>query len=85
MNGETKDIKFKSTDSKKKAELLNFTERQATAILEMRLYKLIGLEVEALMDEHNITLQNIARYEDILTNRGTMAKVIICKASSDSY
>ena len=83
MNGETKDIKFKSTDSKKKAELLNFTERQATAILEMRLYKLIGLEVEALMDEHNITIQNIARYEDILTNRGTMAKVIMDEL--DSY
>ena len=77
MSGETKDIKFKSTDSKKKAGLLNFTERQATAILEMRLYKLIGLEVEALMDEHNLTLKNIAEYEDILTNRGTMAKVIM--------
>ena len=77
MSGETKDIKFKSTDSKKKAGLLNFTERQATAILEMRLYKLIGLEVEALIDEHNLTLKNIAEYEDILTNRGTMAKVIM--------
>ena len=28
--------------------MLRFTERQATAILEMRLYKLIGLEIEAL-------------------------------------
>ena len=72
MNGVTENIKFKT-----KASKLNFTERQATAILEMRLYKLIGLEVEALMDEHNTTLKNIAEYEDILTNRSTMAKVIM--------
>ena len=77
MNGVTENIKFKTKESEKKASKLNFTERQATAILEMRLYKLIGLEVEALMDEHNITLKNIAEYEDILTNRSTMAKVIM--------
>lgn len=77
MNGVTENIKFKTKESEKKASKLNFTERQATAILEMRLYKLIGLEVEALMDEHNTTLKNIAEYEDILTNRSTMAKVIM--------
>lgn len=77
MNGVTENIKFKTKESEKKASKLNFTERQATAILEMRLYKLIGLEVEALMEEHNITLKNIAEYEDILTNRSTMAKVIM--------
>ena len=77
MNGVTENIKFKTKESEKKASKLNFTEQQATAILEMRLYKLIGLEVEALMDEHNTTLKNIAEYEDILTNRSTMAKVIM--------
>ena len=77
MNGVTENIKFKTKESEKKASKLNFTERQATAILEMRLYKLIGLEVEALMDEHNTTLKNIAEYEDILTNRSTMEKVIM--------
>ena len=41
--------------------MLHFSERQATAILEMRLYKLIGLEIEALMAEHDETLKNIAR------------------------
>mgnify|MGYP002248254676 FL=1 len=45
--------------------MLRFTERQASAILEMRLYKLIGLEIEALQKEHETTLKNIARYEDI--------------------
>ena len=49
----------------------------ASAILEMRLYKLIGLEIEALMKEHETTLSNIAKYEEILGNRGAMAKVIV--------
>ena len=77
VNGETENIKFKSAISKKMAAMLRFTERQATAILEMRLYKLIGLEIEALMAEHEETLKNIARYEEILGSRSVMAKVII--------
>ena len=77
INGETEGIKFKSKESEKLAAALRFTEAQATAILEMRLYKLIGLEIEALMKEHEATLKNIARYEDILNNYRSMAKVII--------
>ena len=59
------------------AAMLRFTERQATAILEMRLYKLIGLEIEALQKEHEITVANIKRYEDILNNYDSMSEVII--------
>ncbi|MCI5493103.1 MAG: DNA topoisomerase 4 subunit A [Lachnospiraceae bacterium] len=77
IHGTTDGIRFKSEASKKQAAKLDFTERQATAILEMRLYKLIGLEIEALMAEHENTLKNIATYEDILSNRVAMAKVII--------
>ena len=51
--GITENIKFKSGISRKMAAMLRFTERQANAILEMRLYKLIGLEIEALMKEHD--------------------------------
>ena len=75
--GITENIKFKSGISRKMAVMLRFTERQANAILEMRLYKLIGLEIEALMKEHEETLKNIARYEDILNNYDSMAEVII--------
>ena len=75
--GITDNIAFKSAQSKKDAAKLRFTERQTTAILEMRLQKLIGLELEALMKEHEQTLKNIARYEDILGSRSVMAKVII--------
>ena len=77
MNGATEGIRFKSERSKKHAARLRFTERQASAILEMRLYKLIGLEIEALMREHDTTMKNIARYSEILNNYDEMAKVIM--------
>ncbi len=77
VNGETKGIKFKTRGSEIMASQLCFTERQANAILEMRLYKLIGLELEALIKEHEETLTNIYRYEDILARRDAMAQVII--------
>jgi DNA gyrase subunit A len=75
--GKTTGIKFKSKESKIMAAQLAFTERQANAILEMRLYKLIGLEIEALLKEHDETTANIYRYEDILERRDSMAQVII--------
>ena len=81
-SGITDNIKFKFEQSKKDAAQLRFTERQTTAILEMRLQKLIGLEIEALMRDHEETLKNIAEYEDILGNRATMAKVIIKELES---
>ena len=77
IDGNTDHITFKNPSSKIMAQQLNFTDRQAQAILEMRLYKLIGLEIEALMKEHDETLENIAKYEDILEHRSSMAKVII--------
>ena len=45
VEGKTENIRFKFSISKKMAAMLRFTERQATAILEMRLYRLIGLEI----------------------------------------
>ena len=77
MHGNTEKIKFRYKGSEADAKQLCFTERQATAILEMRLYKLIGLEIEALLKEHNTTLSNIAKYEEILGSRSAMAKTII--------
>ena len=77
ITGETEGIRFKSGESEKEASELRFTERQASAILEMRLYKLIGLEIDALMKEHAETLEKIARYEEILGSRAAMARVIM--------
>ncbi len=77
VNGKTDGIKFKSKGSRIMAEQLRFSEKQANAILEMRLYKLIGLEIEALIKEHEDTMANIYRYEDILARRDSMAQVIM--------
>ncbi len=77
VEGKTEGIKFKSKESKVMAAQLRFSEKQANAILDMRLYKLIGLEIEALINEHEETMANIYRYEDILARRDAMAQVII--------
>ncbi len=75
--GKIDGIKFKTKESKIMATQLMFTEKQANAILDMRLYKLIGLEIEALINEHEETMANIYRYEDILERRDSMAQVIM--------
>ncbi len=77
IEGKIDGIKFKSKESKIMATQLMFTEKQANAILDMRLYKLIGLEIEALINEHEDTMANIYRYEDILARRDSMVQVII--------
>ena len=77
VEGKTEGIKFRSRASKAMAAQLMFTEKQANAILEMRLYKLIGLELQALIKDHEETMANIYRYEDILDRRDSMAQLII--------
>ena len=77
VEGVTEGIRFKTKTSEKAAQKLLFSERQASAILDMHLYKLIGLEIEALQAEYEDTLKNIALYEDILNNYDSMANVII--------
>ena len=76
VEGITEGINFKSRESKAMAAQLQFTEAQADAILEMRLYKLIGLELNALVKEHEETVANIYRYEDILESHESMSMVI---------
>ena len=76
VNGETGGIHFRSEESEIMATQLAFTEAQADAILDMRLYKLIGLELEALIKEHDETVANIYRYEDILEERDSMTNVL---------
>lgn len=82
VEGVAEGIRFKSKASEKAAKNLRFTEKQASAILDMRLYKLIGLEIEALMAEHQETLKNISIYQDILDNYDSMANVLIKELDS---
>lgn len=76
INGDTTDIKFKTKASEKQASKLDFTERQADAILAMPLSKLIGLEIIRLHEENETLLGNIAEYKTILSDRNELYKVI---------
>ena len=74
--GDTTNIKFKNKESEIYASQLCFTDKQAQAILELRLYKLIGLEILALQKDYEDIVNRIAKYEDILNNPASMKKVI---------
>lgn len=82
IDGVVDGIKFRSKESKIMAAQLMFSEKQADAILDMRLYRLIGLEIEALISQHEETMANIYRYEDILDRRDSMAQVIMNELDS---
>ncbi|MFU0828738.1 MAG: DNA topoisomerase (ATP-hydrolyzing) [Lachnoclostridium sp.] len=76
ISGDTTDIKFKSQKSQKEAAKLNFTERQADAILAMPLSKLIGLEILKLHEENDSLLSSIAEYKKVLGDVNELYKVI---------
>lgn len=76
MTGNTEEVQFKTVSSKKQAAKLHFTENQATAILELRLSKLIGLEILSLQEDYKQTIQKIQSYETILGSRQAMLKTI---------
>lgn len=76
VHGKTEGIKFRNPESEILAGNLSFTERQAQAILDLRLAKLIGLEIMALQKEYEELTNQIAEYENILNSRRAMTKVI---------
>ncbi len=78
MNGEIAGIKFRERDREfmSTIETFHFTERQAQAILDMRLSKLIGLELIELKKQHAETLRNIKEYRGILGSRERMNEVL---------
>lgn len=76
MEGDISNIHFKTPGFDEDARKLRFTKKQASAILEMRLYKLIGLEILALEKEYKETLRKIKEYEKILSSKLTMDDVI---------
>ena len=76
MTGNVDNIKYRIAEDKKIAKTFDFTELQADAILDMRLSRLIGLELEALKKEKEKTKQNIEKYIKILSDKKYMKKVI---------
>jgi DNA gyrase subunit A len=57
-------------------ETYNLSEKQANAILEMRLQRLTGLEQEKIENEYNELLIKIADLEDILINQPRVLNII---------
>ena len=76
MTGNIDSVRLLSKKSQARAKKLCFTEAQATAILELRLSKLIGLEILTLQEEYQKTLNRITSYEKILGSRDALRKVI---------
>lgn len=77
MNGDTSKIKFRYEGSEMDARELHFTEKQADAILAMRLQRLIGLEVLALKKELAEAEKNIKRYTALLKDPKKMLEKMI--------
>lgn len=75
-DGITDGIKFRSKTSEKQASKLRFTEAQASAILDMKLSRLIGLELEALQKEYDKVVKTIAEYNRILGSKTVMKNLI---------
>jgi len=78
MSGDIEGIKFRDRDKEFEATIreFTFTERQAQAILDMKLSKLIGLELIELKKRHAETLKKIKEYRGILGSRDRMNEVI---------
>ena len=72
MKGITDGIKFKTKRCEKIAKSFCFTEIQADAILEMKLQKLIGLEMTTLMKELDKCKKNIELYGGLLSSKTKM-------------
>jgi len=75
--GDITGISFKNPASISQAMELRFTDKQAQAILDLRLAKLIGLEILQLREEYDQLIKEIAEFENILSDEKAMRKVII--------
>ncbi|GKX28778.1 DNA gyrase subunit A [Vallitalea longa] len=87
ITGDTTNINFRTKKSENRAKKFNYTERQATIILEMRLYKLVGLEKLEVEKQYKQIMKKISRYEKILSNKNVLNKTIISELQriSDKY
>ncbi|MCB4204006.1 DNA gyrase subunit A [Deferribacterales bacterium Es71-Z0220] len=72
-------IKSSNDTASAKLNLMNrfsFSDVQAQAILEMRLQKLTGLEIDKLLEEYKNTLKNIEYYKSILSSNKVLMGII---------
>lgn len=77
INGETKNIEFTLIKNKKKAMAFRFTKAQAASILNMRLNKLIGLEMKKLEKERIQIKTEIKESNLIIDDEDALRKELI--------
>ena len=77
QTGNIENISLRTKTLKNQASKLHFTEKQTDAILNMRLSRLIGLELETLVKEKEKTTANITLYEKLLKNKKELTNDII--------
>lgn len=72
-------IRASSSREEAKVELMKrfeFSDRQATAVLDLRLYQLTGLERDKINDEYQELLKRISYYRDVLTHESMVRDII---------
>lgn len=72
-------IRASSSKEDAKQQLIaqyGFSERQSTAILELRLYQLTALEHDKITDEYNALLLKIAYYLEVLASEAKVKEII---------
>jgi DNA gyrase subunit A len=72
-------IKASNNRDEARAELMSrfgFSEKQANAVLDLRLYQLTGLERDKITEEYNEILKKIAYYKAILASEAMVKDVI---------
>ncbi|MBI2549697.1 DNA gyrase subunit A [Candidatus Woesearchaeota archaeon] len=62
----------------------SLSEKQAEAVLEMKLQRLVSLEQQGIRDEHAGLLKDIADYRGILASESRVSKIIISEISEIS-
>ncbi len=76
MTGNIEGIRFKTEEARVQAQTLRFTEVQAQSILELRLARLVGLEIEQIQEDYDKIVKNINRYKKLLGSRSAMRSEI---------
>ena len=74
--GEVKGIQFRTDKAQKEAEKFSFTQLQAESILELRLQRLVGLELTVIQEDYERVKKSIRRYERLLGSKAEMRKEI---------
>lgn len=76
ISGKTDEIKWKLKKSEKIAKTFAFTERQATAILDMKLQKLISLEIDKLIADYEEIKKLVADYSEVISSEKKQLSLI---------